>query len=156
MRGLAGCGKTTAARKTGLIRVNRDDFRRMFYGRVKLTPEEEDKVTIGSHTAIGALLVTGNDAICDDTNLNPDHLAQLLGVARAASAEVEIWDMTDVPVGVCVFQDLQRTGDARVGEAVIRGMYDRYLAGRPPMRSVPGCTVRSFDPATGSFAASRI
>ena len=62
----------------------------------------------------------------DDTNL-PDRTVQLLtGVAAAAGARVEVWDMRGVPAEVCIARDAARARP--VAEQVVRGMHDRYKA----------------------------
>jgi tRNA uridine 5-carbamoylmethylation protein Kti12 len=162
MRGLPGCGKTTLARAwveedtLGRFRINRDDTRDMGHGRRLGTSTQEHKVTVATHAAVYALLADGCDVMCDDTNLTLQAVAGLYNQAVATDSEFEIWDMTSVPVDVCVQRDKLREGADCVGEDVIRDMNARHLDGQPPLRSAPGCTVRSFDPATGSFAASRI
>lgn len=112
--------------------MNRDDLRTMLHGRWLGTFEQEQQVTAAQQAAITALLISGRDVICDDTNLHPAHLEALRSVGITAGAEVEMWDYTDVPLATCIERDAQRDGAARVGEDVIRGMWERHLKPVPP------------------------
>lgn len=137
--GLPACGKTTRARQwvadspLTRARCNRDDFRDMMYGGWTGKPEHEEAVTVAQHVAIRVLLAVGWDVVADDTNLNPVHLAALEEVARQAGAEVEVWDMTDVPLERCIAWDEIRAayGERAVGEDVIRRLHARWLAPQP-------------------------
>ena len=137
-RGLPGSGKTTWARaQGGHVRVNRDELRRMLHGGPLLAGWAEKQVTIAQRALIEALLCAGVNVICDDTNLRPRAVRDLAKLARACGAGVVIRDFTDVPVDECVARDAGRSGDERVGEEAIRGMYQRYLAGRSLPLPVP-------------------
>lgn len=70
--------------------------------------------------AIGALLAAGYDVVCDDTNLTDKAMAGLRAVAQRAGAELVVWDLTGVPVEVCIVRDAAR--ERPVGERVIREM----------------------------------
>lgn len=132
--GLPGSGKTTRAKAWveqaagRRARVNRDDIREMLHGGWLGSDLQEDQVTAVAHPAIGALLRCGFDVICDDTNLYDSHVRKLTAVATDAGADVEVWDLTDVPVETCIFRDAQRglAGGRYVGEAQIRRMHDGY------------------------------
>lgn len=135
-RGLPGSGKSTWARAWVAedpgkrTRINRDDLRSMLFGGWTGLPDHEAAVTCVQRAAILHLVTIGWSVVVDDTNLNPDHLAALVAVGEAAGAEVEVHDMTDVPVKVCVERDAARLarGERGVGEAVIRRMYERWLS----------------------------
>ncbi|MFB6398319.1 AAA family ATPase [Polymorphospora lycopeni] len=130
--GLPGSGKTTLARRwvdenpAARARVNRDDTRAMLHGGRLGTREQEEQVTIVCHGAIRGLLRSGLDVICDDTNLSQRSMQQLRRIADQAGARFKVVDLTGVPIDVCIARDAQRTGPARVGEAVIRRMYAQY------------------------------
>lgn len=132
--GLPGSGKTTLAtdwvskKQADRARVNRDSLRIMLHGGRLGTTDQEDTVTAIQHTGVLALLARGIDVVADDTNLRPGAVQTWRELADLAGAEVEVWDLTDVPVEECIRRDAGRTGPARVGETVIRGMHDRYLA----------------------------
>jgi predicted kinase len=137
-RGLPGSGKTTWARQQpGAVRVNRDDLRRMLHGGQMGLGWAEKQVTVAQRAQIDALLREGVNVICDDTNLRGRVVRELAEVAYAAGATVVIRDFTDVPLEECIARDALREGDGRVGEDVIRGMHQRYLAGRKLPLPVP-------------------
>jgi predicted kinase len=130
-RGLPGSGKTTWARQQpGAVRVNRDDLRRMLHGGPIGLGWAEKQVTVAQRAQIDALLREGVNVICDDTNLRGRVVRELAEVAYGAGAAVVIRDFTDVPLDTCIARDALRTGDSHVGEDAIRGMHQRYLAGR--------------------------
>jgi predicted kinase len=135
-RGLPGCGKTTHARayiasrpRGSVIRLNRDDLRRMTYSDYR-APENavERRITTSRDASLEALLRAGCDVIADDTNLRSKYVRDLLIIAREAGAEVEIIDMTHISVETCIAWDAKRTGAECVGADVIVGMHRRYLA----------------------------
>jgi len=133
-RGLPGSGKSTRARAwvaddpAWRARVNRDDLRAMLHDAVWLGRATESLVIGARNALITDLLQTETDVVCDDTNLRQRTARELANLAAANGADLEIWDLTDVPVEVCIERDLDR--DRTVGEAVIRDLHRRYLAGR--------------------------
>jgi predicted kinase len=137
-RGLPASGKTTWARaQAGAVRVNRDDLRRMLHGAATHEGRAEVMVTVAQRAQLDALLRAGADVICDDTNLRSRVLRELAEMGLACGARVVLRDFTDVPVEECIARDAARDPASRVGEAVIRGMYDRYLAGKSLPLPVP-------------------
>lgn len=141
-RGLPAAGKTTWAKaQPHLVRVNRDDLRRMLHGGRLGTPAAEMEVTAAHHAAVEALLRRGADVVCDDTNLRARYVRALMEIAQRCGARIEFRDFTDVPVEECVRRDALREGEARVGAEVIDGMYRRYMAGRRLPLPVPEGTV---------------
>lgn len=160
-RGLPGCGKTVLARQMvdgaeprgSLVRVNRDDLRRMMLPSDYRAPERdlEYTVTRAQHAMIGTLLHSGRDVICDDTNLSARHVRALLEVAVQAGASWSILDMTHVPLEVCIHRDSLREGAEHVGEVVIHRMHSQFVAqhrGKPlPVPDAP--YVADRDPYAG-------
>ncbi len=137
-RGLPGSGKTTWARQQGgHVRVNRDELRRMLHGGPLHTGWAEVQVTLAQRAQVTALLRAGLNVICDDTNLRARVVRELAELGRFAGASVVVEDFTRVPVEVCVERDALRPEPERVGEDVIRGMWQRYLAGRRLPLPVP-------------------
>jgi len=137
-RGLPGSGKTTWARqRPGAVRVNRDDLRQMMHGGPLGLGWAEVQVTLAQRAQIEALLRAGIDVICDDTNLRAKVGRELAELGRQCAADVVFRDFTDVPLDECIARDAERDGIARVGEAGIRAMYERYLAGRSLPLPVP-------------------
>ena len=131
-RGLPASGKTTFARKLQpqVVRVNRDDLRLMLHGRRLFTQWAEGQVTHAQRAAVEALLRAHADVIVDDTNLRLKTVREWAELAARFRAQFEVHDFTDVPVEECVRRDAERVGLDHVGEAGIRKMYDRYLAGK--------------------------
>ena len=147
-RGLPGCGKTTRALRwvrqnpPGRARINRDDLRGMihngeFVQRSDGAAGTEQAVIAARNAAISALLRLGVDVVCDDTNLPQRVVRDLNRLAVRAGADVEVWDLTDVPVDECVRRDAARDGRAHVGAAVIRDLHARYVRGRSYPLPVP-------------------
>jgi len=137
-RGLPGSGKTTWAKQQGgHVRVNRDDLRRMLHGGPLPNGWAEAQVTLAQRAQVEALLRAGVNVICDDTNLYPRTARELAELGKLAGAEIVVRDFTDVPVEECIARDANRSDAERVGEEVIRGMWQRYLAGRGLPLPVP-------------------
>ncbi|MDG4792114.1 AAA family ATPase [Micromonospora sp. WMMD1102] len=140
-RGLPGSGKSTFARRwvaenpTGRYRVNRDDLRAMGHDSThvkagKDSPGTERIIVAARNAMVMSLLRRGVDVIVDETCLPDKTLHSLRQFAGRAGATFEVVDFRHVPVEVCIARDAQRTGTARVGEDVIRGMWERHLAER--------------------------
>jgi predicted kinase len=133
-RGLPGCGKSTRARAwvaedpRQRARVNRDDLRAQLHDGVWHGGDTEAQVIAARDGAITALLRRGTDVVCDETALPQRTARDLAGLALRAGARLEVWDMTDVPLDVCLERDAARPNP--VGEQVIRDMHARFLAGR--------------------------
>src|SRR5690349_9542591 len=138
-RGLPASGKTTFARKLQpqVVRVNRDDLRRMLHGERLFTQRAEAQVTQAQRAAVEALLRAHADVIVDDTNLRAKTVREWAELAARHGATFEVHDFTDVPLEECLRRDAERPEDVRVGEAGIRRMHDRYLAGRNLPLPVP-------------------
>lgn len=131
-RGLPASGKTTFAHKLQprVVRVNRDDLRRMLHGQRLFTQQAEGQVTHAQRASVEALLRARADVIVDDTNLRAKTVREWAELAARFGASFEVHDFTDVPLPECLRRDAQRPDDDRVGEAAIRRMHERYLAGR--------------------------
>jgi predicted kinase len=129
-RGLPGSGKTTFARRLQpwVVRVNRDDLRRMLHGRRIYTPWAEGQVTAVQRSMVESLLTAGADVMIDDTNLRPGLVRQWTALALEFGAHFEMHDFTGVPVEECIRRDAGRPEQDKVGEVGIRTMYERYLA----------------------------
>src|SRR5690606_12931678 len=57
------------------------------------------------------------------------------GIARSEATPVQIIDLTDVPLEECIKRDQDR--DSPIGEAVIRDLHRRFVAGQPYPLPVP-------------------
>jgi predicted kinase len=156
-RGLPGSGKTTWARQQpGAVRVNRDDLRRMLHGGPIGLGWAEVQVTVAQRAQVEALLRAGVNVICDDTNLRSRVVRELAELALNCGADVVVRDFTDVPVEECVARDARRPDEGRVGEDAIRGMYQRYLAGRRlplPMPELVPVAFATYAPPPGAPTA---
>lgn len=135
-RGLPASGKTTLARAwvaenpDRRCRINRDDLGRMMHGRRWYHDGNvtEPQITVVQHAAVAALLRSGLDVIVDDTNLRPGVAEALQSTADLAGAAFTMIDLTDVPIDVCVERDASRNPVERVGEDVIRDMWEQHIA----------------------------
>ena len=111
-RGLPGSGKSTTARQyladhPDTKRINKDDLRRMLDNDL-WSRENEKFVLHRRDDIIRRSLEDGYNVIVDDTNLAPKHEARLREIALDFKAEFEIKDFTDVPIEVCITNDLKR------------------------------------------------
>ncbi|WP_405100160.1 AAA family ATPase [Micromonospora sp. NBC_01412] len=138
-RGLPASGKTTFARtlQPSVVRVNRDDLRRMLHGERLFTQWAEAQVTRAQRAQVEALLRGRVNVCVDDTNLRARTLRDWARLAADCGAGFEVHDFTDVPLDECLRRDAARPADDRVGEAAIRRLHDRFLANRPLPLPVP-------------------
>lgn len=138
-RGLPGSGKSRWA-KTWVaqnpeqrVRVNRDSLRDMLWGGAYTRDTKfEDVVVAAQRAQVWALLASGLDVVCDDTNLDPAVMERWTQLATQAAAQLVVIDLTLVPVETCVERDATRPmpgklDGSQVGEVVIRDMAARYL-----------------------------
>ncbi|MGW4465236.1 phosphatase domain-containing protein [Micromonospora sp. NPDC004704] len=155
-RGLPASGKTTFARELqpGVVRVNRDDLRRMLHGTRLFTQWAEGQVTAVQRAQVEALLRARVDVCVDDTNLRSRTVRDWAELGARFGATLEVHDFTDVPVDECVRRDADRPEDDRVGEEAIRRMHQRYLAGRtlplPVPYVTPGGPATVYRPTSGA------
>jgi predicted kinase len=150
-RGLPASGKTTFARKLQprVVRVNRDDLRRMLHGERLYTQWAEGQVTHAQRAAVEALLRARADVVVDDTNLRNKTVREWAELAARHGAQLEVHDFTDVPLEECIRRDGSRPEPDRVGEEAIRRMHARYLAGRNlplPIPYVPVISASLYQP----------
>ena len=138
-RGLPASGKTTFARtlQPYVVRVNRDDLRRLLHGRRLFTQWAEGQVTVVQRAMVETLLRARADVIVDDTNLAAPVVRQWAELAARHGAGFEVHDFTDVPLQECLRRDAGRPEDERVGETGIRSMWDRFLKDRTLPLPVP-------------------
>ncbi|MFI6264741.1 AAA family ATPase [Micromonospora sp. NPDC051006] len=155
-RGLPASGKTTFARtlQPSVVRVNRDDLRRMLHGERLFTQWAEAQVTTVQRAQVEALLRARADVCVDDTNLRSRTLRDWAELAARHGAEFEVHDFTDVPLEECLRRDAERSAVDRVGEAAIRRLHERYLAGRilplPVPEARPGRPAQVHEPSAGA------
>lgn len=145
--GLPASGKSTwSAQKRKenkhIYIVSRDSIREMLVNKYEDFPFGnsglEVAVTNGVIALTSYLLSLGKSVILDETNLNTGRTRKLISDlekhSRVSNPEteftVEYIDFTDVPLDTCIKRDKER--DRTVGENVIRGMYQKYLAHESP------------------------
>lgn len=133
-RGLPASGKTTRARSwvakdpQRRVRVNRDDLRKMTHDGWTGERWHEDMVSYLQHPGVLVLLQAGYDVVVDDTNLNPLALEALEGIAAVAGTELEIWDMTGVPLYECLLRNNRRLGTPEyVPTGEIQRMWSSFI-----------------------------
>lgn len=134
-RGLPGSGKTTWARRRQasdptLVLVSRDELRATLHGG-RYSPANEEQVVAVRDAVVVDSLDRGRDVIVHDTNLNPSHVRALQALARSRGAHFAVEDFTGVPLEVCIARDAARP--ARVGEGVIRAMWEEHLRPAEPV-----------------------
>lgn len=138
MRGLPASGKSTKAEELrfeaepfGVV-LSRDAIRAGMFGapgKTILDPREESVVTKIQEASAREALGCGFTVIIDDMNLRNEYVKRWDIVAQEQGAEFEIVDLTNVSVEACVQRDWPRV--YRVGQQVIRDLYQRYVKGKP-------------------------
>lgn len=129
MKGLPASGKSTKAeeilRDSGnAIRLNKDLMRKMLHFD-KWTGRNENLTRTAMRTLAREFLLDGKTVIIDDTNLNPGTMQSWKDLAtQTLGTRIEIVDMTDVQVELCVMRDNERPES--VGGTVIKNMALRY------------------------------
>lgn len=128
-QGLPGSGKTRWAKEQqpGVIRLNRDELRRMMHGGYY--KELEPTITTAQFVLATRILQYGNDVVFDDTNLNPRTVADIRQLAMNLmeyGVRLERKSFLWVPLEQCIANDALRTGVEHVGEEAIRRMYNKY------------------------------
>ncbi len=147
-RGLPASGKTTKARAwvaedpVRRARVNRDDFRSMCHDSAFVRQSAdidgtERAIQAARDATIAALLKRGVDVVNDDTNLPTRVARDLRRLATLAGADFEVWDLSDVPFEECVRRNAAREGRARVPDAAMADMYQRFVKGKPTPLPLP-------------------
>jgi predicted kinase len=153
MRGLPASGKTTWAKDWVALdphnraRVNRDDLRAMVHDGFYGGHGTERRILKARDVLIASFLHAGLDVVIDDTNLPSGTVRDLMKLAAAAGAEVEIKDFTDVSLTTCIHRDEKRYDGANpracVGKGVIMDMHERYIKGKSYPLSVPELTPKT-------------
>lgn len=138
LKGLPGSGKSTYARlqlanRPDTIRVNKDDLRKMLFGK-RQGWHEGLVIEIRDDIILSALLHKKN-VIVDDSNFNPIHQKRIRQIAEGFPNDIQVEEkFFDTPLHECIANDLKRPES--VGETVIRQMHEQYI--RPTLRVVQG------------------
>ena len=136
VRGLPGCGKSTYAAMwvsespDTRAEINRDALRLMLGGYSVGSPAQEKMVTKIQHQAIKDLLKSGVDVISSDTNLQTKYARELVRIANSVGAEVDVVDMTDVPLETVLERNKNRKDKEPVPVSVIMRM-NKIIRGNP-------------------------
>lgn len=134
-RGLPASGKSTLAKAwvaespATRARINRDDLRAMLHDGKWLGPATENQIVKVQRTSIIALLQSGIDVCCDDTNLKQDIATALAQIGTDFGSGFDVIDLTDVPLDECIRRDALRAKP--LGAEVIQGMHDKFLSNGP-------------------------
>lgn len=128
LKGLPGSGKTTYAKELlaknpKMIRVNKDDIRKM----IRYTKDMESLVLAVSRSTVNQALNKGFSVVVDDTNFNPIHEKELEWMATKLGIAFKIVTM-HTSLEECIRRDSLRNEDQRVGEKVIRDMHTKYCS----------------------------
>ena len=143
-RGLPGCGKSTRALDYATRSENYDMTRIVTLDDIRAALDtrfaagDEPIAQSVRDFTIRRFLEKGYTVISADTNLNESVVNRLYNIASSVQAqtgiEIEVveWDMTDVPLEVCLERNRVRweNGDFKVPDQAIIKMYEQYLANR--------------------------
>ena len=144
--GLPGSGKSTWAleevrKSNGKVkRINKDSLRLMIDAGIH-SKNREVQIMKARDTLTQLYLELGHDVIIDDTNFEDRHILRMQEIAETVTSNgndihFEIKDFTDVPLSVCIDNDLNRK--ETVGAKVIMKMYNKYLKKKvPPIEHDP-------------------
>jgi tRNA uridine 5-carbamoylmethylation protein Kti12 len=133
MQGLPGSGKTTWAGAyisedpQHRFRLNRDALRRMAHGMF-INTETEAQVINAELAVCETLLDYDITVVVDDTNLNPEVIAQFAYVAHRTQAQMTVVSFVHVPVAECLERNRRRLIEEGHGvpDNVIIEMYEKY------------------------------
>lgn len=128
--GVAGCGKSTWAKKhvaedkTNMtVRVNKDDLRKML--GVKFSKDNELIVERSQKCVIRQYLSAGYSVIVDNTHLDKKHIQEMREIAQMYEVPMEIKEFRDVPLEVCLERNFARDHGERVPRDVIVNMHKK-------------------------------
>lgn len=140
-KGLPGSGKSTWAKQmvsehpNSYKRVNKDELRAMLDDGNFSRSSEKFIIKLRDSIILLAL-EEGKHVIVDDTNLDEKHFKHIKELVKG-KASVEYKFFTDVPLNVCIENDLKRLNS--VGKDVIMKMYETHLKPKPnPIKKIDG------------------
>ena len=121
LKGLPASGKTTHAKQMtqlGIKRVNRDELRLMVDSGV-YSKENEHLIRKLAENMLIEILVSGHDAVIDNTNLKPSDEEGWRKFAHRWARYFKVIEMK-TPLEECIRRDAKRENP--VGEEAIRSM----------------------------------
>lgn len=155
--GIAASGKSTFARELesqGWVRVEKDEIRldKRLFPKGYRWPQDESKVVRERDRLIKKALREGKNVVSSDTNLNPQHIRQLMNIAQECDATFSVDNsFLSVPLGTLIERDRQRgqNGGVSVGENVIREQFHKYVKKMPTFvewnDELPPCIISDID-----------
>lgn len=137
LRGLPGCGKSYKARELQKVHggriAERDIFRKLIYGKYHGEGIDEKVITEAQRAFVEEGLRFGENVIISDMNLKHAYVKAWVEVAWKHNAEIEIVDMTNVPLIDCLYQNKMggRIAEGKVVPThVIQDLYTRFIKGK--------------------------
>ena len=131
LRGLPASGKSTLRKQlltdpdlAPIVAVNKDEIRKS----LGITPGDfarEKEVLQAETEAIQDAIDQGISLILDNTHNAPKHIIRYSQLAAKSRYEFKLIDLSNVPLEECIRRDSMRVGGERVGEAVIRRMWEQ-------------------------------
>jgi len=129
MHGLPGSGKSTYARSISAMRFNLDDYRRMMS-----IPRWDDAIEKVVQKAmlrgVMSAVDAGYDVVIDNTHMGYKLPNRYRTTLSTRNVIFRVHDLTDMTVEECIAVDAGRRDGERVGESVIRGMWERHQSTR--------------------------
>ena len=134
-QGIQGSGKSTWAldwvkeKPTERIRVSRDSIRKMF-GKYWV-PDREKLVEIIRNACIREAIVAGYDIVCDDMNLNPNTINDIVKIAKGMKSNISIeYKLFNTPLMDCIKRVDTRNSklpeDEQIPISVVINTYETY------------------------------
>lgn len=125
--GIPASGKSTWAKEyvrkhANYVRVNRDDFRSMLKDAAMCENKIEDMITSLTFKVIESALMKRLNVIVDNTNLKRKYIDEIVERFKY-QADID-YQVFDVSLNKAIERDNAR--EAKVGEGVIRKMYENY------------------------------
>lgn len=145
-RGLQGSGKSTLANTLASLDggrvVGRDKIRSLLGFSGIGRGHQEQEVTMIQGRLIAKGLQSGQNVHVDDMNLKDVYVRRLMAVGEACNAKVEIIDLTNVPLAVCIERDKSRPSP--VGETVLRSYHTKFVHGRQYPLPIPTTSAKDM------------
>ena len=125
--GIPAAGKTFYTKEflkknAGWVSVNRDSFRLMLRNEQMCEPKIEDLITTLVNITIHNALAKNLNVIVDATNVKEKYIRQFINEFKY-SADID-YQVFDISLEKAIERDKNR--DAKVGESVIKRMYNDY------------------------------